>query len=185
MKFIIIGSSTGGPRVLFDICEDLPVLNAVTLIIQHMPPSTTIRLARRLSQLTGNEIIVPEKETTVRPGAIYLAPGDMHMILEHYSSVTIHNSEKVHFVRPSIDVTMTPLKADPRHEIVGVILTGMGMDGAEGLAHLKEIGGTTIVQEPRTCTIRSMPEAALKTEKVDLVLTPAEIKKYMMVFGQS
>jgi two-component system chemotaxis response regulator CheB len=80
---------------------------------------------------------------------------------------------------------MLALKPDLKYELVGVVLTGMGFDGAEGLAHMKDIGGITIVQDPATCTIKSMPEAALKTEKVDFVMIPENIRKYLIDFGQS
>lgn len=184
MKIIIIGSSTGGPRILFDIFADLPKQRAVIIIVQHMPVSTTTRLARRLAQLTPNEIIIPEQGTRISPGNIYIAPGDLHMTLENYDIIHLNDSDKVNFVRPSIDVFMLCLKYELKHELLGIILTGMGIDGAEGLAHIKDIGGTTIVQDPRTCTIKSMPEAALKTEKVDLVLTPEEIRNKVVDFGK-
>ena len=90
----------------------------------------------------------------------------------------------MNFVRPSIDVCMLSLKNENKHEVMGIILTGMGFDGAEGLAHIKDIGGSTVIQDPRTCTIKSMPEAALKSEKVDYVLTPEGIKKIVIEFGK-
>lgn len=183
MKLIIIGSSTGGPRILFDIFADLPMQRAVIIIVQHMPASTTSRLAKRLSQLTVNEVIIPEQGTRIIPGKIYIAPGDFHLILNNYEDFSLTDTEKVNFVRPSIDVFMLALKPGLKHDLLGIVLTGMGFDGAEGLAHIKDIGGTTIVQDPRTCTIKSMPEAALKTEKVDLILSPEEIRKNIFDFG--
>jgi two-component system chemotaxis response regulator CheB len=185
MKLIIIGSSTGGPRVLFDLFDNLPVMRAVIIIVQHMPASTTGRMAKRLSQLTSNEVVIPDNGTRIKPGNIYIAPGDLHLILNNYEVIQLTDTEKVNFVRPSIDVTMLALKPDLKYELVGVVLTGMGFDGAEGLAHMKDIGGITIVQDPATCTIKSMPEAALKTEKVDFVMIPENIRKYLIDFGQS
>lgn len=184
MKIIIIGSSTGGPRILFDIFTDLPRQRAVIIIVQHMPASTTTRLSKRLSQLTENRVIIPEDNTRISPGTIYIAPGDLHLTLVNYETIHLKSSEKVNFVRPSIDVCMLPLEYELKHELLGIILTGMGIDGAEGLSHMKDIGGTTIAQDPKTCTIRSMPEAAIKTEKVDFILKPEEIRTKMIEFGK-
>ena len=184
MKFIIIGSSTGGPRVLFDIFADLPKLRAIIIIVQHMPSSTTTRLFKRLAQLTENKVVIPDTITRVSPGTVYITPGDLHLTLENYETIHLNSSEKVNFVRPSIDVSMLSLKHELKHEVMGIILTGMGLDGTEGLAHIKDIGGTTVVQDPRTCTIKSMPESALKTEKVDFILSPEEIKKIIAEFGK-
>ena len=161
MKFIIIGSSTGGPRILFDLFADLPELSAAIILIQHMPISTANRLAKRLSQLTANTIYIAEEEQQISVGSVFIAPGDQHLILDNYERVHLTNDEKVNFVRPSVDVTMLGLKRDLRHQILGIILSGMGSDGADGLAHIKKIGGMTAVQDPASCTIRSMPEAAI------------------------
>jgi two-component system, chemotaxis family, protein-glutamate methylesterase/glutaminase len=185
MKFILIGSSTGGPRILFDIFTDLPQIPAVILIVQHMPVSTATRLAKRLTQLTHNPVVIAENKQIISPGTILIAPGDQHLTMKNYEVILLNDEDKVNFVRPSIDVTMLSLKKDIRHQILGIILSGMGSDGAEGLAHLKDIGGITIVQDPHSCTIRSMPESALKTEKVDLTLTPEEIRKKMIEFATS
>lgn len=184
MKIICIGSSTGGPRILFDLFDDLPVLQSAIIIIQHMPVSTTVRLARRLSQLTDNKIIIPDDKSQIKPGYIYIAPGDQHLTLENYNLVRLNSSEKVNFVRPSIDVTLFSLNSDYKHAVLGIILTGMGCDGAEGLAHIKDIGGITVAQDPHTCTIRSMPEAAIKTEKVDYILKPEKIKEIIKKFSE-
>ena len=185
MKIIIIGSSTGGPRILFDIFSDLPKIPAAILVVQHMPVSTTVRLAKRIGQLTANEVIIPQDQTRISKGTIYIAPGDYHLTLENYDLIHLNKSEKVNFVRPSIDVTMISLNSDIRHQVLGIILSGMGSDGAEGLAHLKNIGATTAVQDPFTCTIRSMPDSALKTEGVDFTYTPPQLKKLIMSFSES
>ena len=185
MKFIIIGSSTGGPRILFNIFTDLPKLHAAIIIIQHMPASTTGRLAKRLNQLTANEVVIPEDQTRISQGTVYVAQGDLHLTIENNDILHVKNSEKVNFVRPSIDVSMFSFQQDIRHSILGIILSGMGIDGAEGLAHLKDIGGVTAVQEPSTCTIRSMPEAALKTDKVDYIYTPEQLKDLIQKFSES
>jgi two-component system, chemotaxis family, protein-glutamate methylesterase/glutaminase len=185
MKLIIIGSSTGGPRILFDIFSGLQKLNAAIIIVQHMPVSTTGRLAKRLGQLTSNTVIIPEDGEWIFQGIVFVARGDLHLTLEKNEIIHINKTEKVNFVRPSIDVSMLSIQHDVRDSILGIILSGMGSDGAEGLAHLKDIGAVTAVQDPFTCTIRSMPEAALKTEKVDYVFTPEQLKGLILKFSES
>jgi len=185
MKFIIIGSSTGGPKILFDLFENLQRLSASIILIQHMPVSTANRLAKRLGQLTANTIYIAEDHQQITSGTVFIAPGDQHLVLKNYDRIHLTSDEKVNFVRPSIDVTMLALKQDERHQILGIILSGMGSDGAQGLAHIKKIGGMTAVQDPVTCTIRSMPEAAIKKEIVDVTLPPEGLKKLMIDFSNS
>lgn len=185
MKFIIIGSSTGGPRILFEIFTDLPTVKAAIIIIQHMPVTTTPRLARRISQLTQNTVQIPDDRSPVKIGTVYIAPGDRHLIVKDYEYLALTMGEKVNFVRPAIDVTMNSLKIDHRHSTLGIILSGMGSDGTQGIVHIKDIGGVTAVQDPNTCTIRSMPESALKTEKIDYTLSPAEIRDLIIRFAGS
>lgn len=180
MKIIIIGSSTGGPRIIFDIFSNLPRIPAAIIIVQHMPLTTTHRLSKRLTQLCMGEIVVPEGGEILKSGSIYIAPGDSHLILRNNEEVRLSQDEKVNFVRPSVDVTMFSVKADPKLQVTGIILSGMGSDGAEGMAYLKSLKGTTIVQDPDTCTISSMPMAAMRLTDIDKVLTPAEIRSYLL-----
>ena len=180
MKIIIIGSSTGGPRTLFEIFTNIPKINASIIIVQHMPFSTTIRLAKRLSQHCDLRVIVPESGNLLEPCNLYIAPGDFHLSVLNNERLLLDSSEKINFVRPSIDVTMLSLKAKPDDHLTGIILSGMGCDGAEGMAYIKRIGGQTIVQNPDTCVIKSMPEAAIKTGRVDRILTPEEIHNFLI-----
>jgi two-component system chemotaxis response regulator CheB len=179
MKILIIGSSTGGPRILFDIFSDIPKLPLSIIIVQHMPQSTTPRLAKRLSQICKLEVAIPESGTKINPGCLYVAPGDYHLILVNNERILLDSSEKVNYVRPSIDVTLFSLKENHDIQLFGIILSGMGNDGAEGMAYLKGIGGHTIVQDPGSCIIKSMPEAALNTGKIDVVLTPGQIHEFI------
>lgn len=180
MKIVVIGSSTGGPRILFDIFSNMPGLPVALIIIQHMPLTTTSRFSKRMSQLCTFETIVPKGGEVIKPGCLYIAPGDSHLVLRNNEEILLDSSEKVHFVRPSVDVTFFSLKQDMKHQFIGIILSGMGTDGAEGIAYLKSIGGTAIIQDPESCTIKSMPESALRVAKIDLILTPAEIRNYLL-----
>ncbi len=180
MNILIIGSSTGGPRVIFDIFDGIPLLPLSIIIVQHMPESTTPRFARRLSQLCMMNIIIPKDGEAIKQGSIYIAPGDYHLVLAQNEIIHIDRSEKVNFVRPSIDVTMLSLTPDEKHSYYGIILSGMGCDGAHGLLHMKKIGAKVFVQDPETCTIKSMPESALKVTGVDQILSPPEIHNLLL-----
>lgn len=180
MNILIIGSSTGGPRIIFDIFNDIPAVPLAIIIVQHMPESTTSRFARRLSQLTAMNVIVPKGGEVIEHGSLYVTPGDYHLFLKNNEIIMLDKSEKVNFVRPSVDVTMLSLRSDPRHRYYGIILSGMGCDGAQGLAYMKKIGAHVCIQDPDTCTIRSMPEAAFRATDVNQVLSPEAIHNFIL-----
>lgn len=183
MKIIIIGSSTGGPRILFDLFANLVCPNAAVLIVQHLPASTSPRMVKRLGQLSRMTVTLAEHGDEIKAGFLYVAPGDYHLLLGKNRRITLSDGEKVNFVRPSIDLTMQSLVQDGKDQFLGVILTGMGIDGAEGIASMKRIGAKTIVQDPNTATIRSMPEAAIRTGKIDDILSVPDIRARIFTFG--
>jgi len=180
MNILIIGSSTGGPRVIFDIFTGIPAVPMAIVIVQHMPESTTSRFARRLAQLSSMDVIVPKGGEVLKHGSLYITPGDNHLIFKNNDTMVLERSEKVNFVRPSVDVTMLSLTPDPRHSYYGIILSGMGSDGAQGLSYMKKIGAQVFIQDPDTCTIKSMPEAAFRLTDVDRVLSPEEIHNFII-----
>ena len=180
MNILIIGSSTGGPRVIFDIFTGIPAVPMAIVIVQHMPESTTSRFARRLAQLSSMDVIVPKGGEVLKHGSLYITPGDNHLIFKNNDTMALEKSEKVNFVRPSVDVTMLSLSPDPRHSYYGIILSGMGSDGAQGLSYMKKIGAQVFIQDPDTCTIKSMPEAAFRLTDVDRVLSPEEIHNFII-----
>ena len=180
MNILIIGSSTGGTRVIFDIFTGIPAVPMAIVIVQHMPESTTSRFARRLAQLSSMDVIVPKGGEVLKHGSLYITPGDNHLIFKNNDTMVLEKSEKVNFVRPSVDVTMLSLSPDPRHSYYGIILSGMGSDGAQGLSYMKKIGAQVFIQDPDTCTIKSMPEAAFRLTDVDRVLSPEEIHNFII-----
>jgi len=114
-------------------------------------------------------------------GRIYLAPGGYHLTLEGNSRIILTEGPRVNFVQPSVDVAMQSLlKPLRRKRIIGVILTGMGKDGAEGVRHIKEIGGVNIAQDQESSAIYGMPKAALETGSVDFVFPPDKISQKLV-----
>ncbi|NLV25705.1 MAG: chemotaxis protein CheB [Methanomicrobiales archaeon] len=165
---------------MFDIFSGIPALPVTIIIVQHMPFSTTPRFAKRLSQLCRMNVIIPSDEELIKPESLYIAPGDNHLIIKDNQKILLTSTEKVNFVRPSIDVTMLSLRQDSRYQYTGIILSGMGCDGAEGLAFMKNLGAKTIVQDPETCIIRSMPESAIRLSNIDKILHPLEIRSFLL-----
>lgn len=173
---VMIGASTGGVRTLERILMDLPPLQASIVLIQHIPSYINDSLQQIFSRNTRMEVKVAQNGELLRDRCIYIAPGDMHLHLVANRKIELFMDEKVHFVRPSIDVAMKSLERRHGDRIIGVILTGMGVDGAEGIAHIKSIGGITIAQDEPSSVVYGMPKAAFETGCVDWVLSPEAIR---------
>ncbi|NMB25966.1 MAG: chemotaxis response regulator protein-glutamate methylesterase [Firmicutes bacterium] len=168
---IVIGSSTGGPRALEEVIRQLPGdLPAGVLVIQHMPAGFTRSMAERLDQIADVRVKEAEDGDRVSGGVVYIAPGDYHMTVSPEQVIRLEQTPPVNYVRPSIDVTMLTLPPIYSGKLIGVILTGMGKDGAEGMAKIKEAGGVTIVQDEYTSTIYSMPKAVVESGNADFIL---------------
>jgi len=169
---VMIGASTGGVRTLERLLTGLPLLPASIVLIQHIPSYINDSLQQVFSRSTAMEVKVAQDGEALRDGCIYIAPGDVHLRLIANRRIQLFDGEKVHFVRPAIDVAMKSLEKRRGDYIIGVVLTGMGVDGAEGLAHIKAIVGLTIAQDEASCVVYGMPKAAFETGCVDLVLSP-------------
>ena len=126
------------------------------------------------------EVKIAEHGETLRDGVVYIAPSELHLQLKRNKRIHLFSGEKVNFVCPAIDVTMNSLIPLENNHLIGVILTGMGHDGAQGLVHVKDIGGVTIAQDEQSCIIYGMPKAAYETGCVDLVLTPEQIRQRLI-----
>lgn len=171
---IIIGISTGGPKVLKTLFKGAPKLNASILLIQHMPEWINETARNSLAATTDMEVLSAEDGATLKPATIYVAPSGLHMELVNNKRIRLFEAPPVKFVCPSIDVAMLSLEKSKKKK-AAVILTGMGKDGADGLKHIKEIGGVTFAQDEASSTIYGMPKAAADTGCVDFVGAPSEI----------
>jgi len=169
---IVIGASTGGPQTLRKVVDRLPVLDACIIIVQHMPIHVNNSIRRSLSQLTDMEVYIGEDGMRLKNGTIVIAPSEVHLELDQNRTVKLIEGEKVNYVCPSVDVTMKSIQKSSEVNFIGVILTGMGSDGAEGISHVKQLGGMTIAQDEPTSVIYGMPRAAAETGNVDFILSP-------------
>lgn len=177
-KVVVIGTSTGGPRALHAIISRLPpTLNAAVLVVQHMPPGFTKSLADRLNCMSMLRVREAKEGDPVVPGAILIAPGDYHMTVKREKKsgrtievIALNKGEKVQSVRPSVDVLLNSVIDIYGRNTLGVILTGMGSDGSDGIRKLKKAGGKVIAEDESTCVVYGMPRTIVEQKLADYVL---------------
>lgn len=175
---VMIGVSTGGPIALKRLFATLPPLDAAFVIVLHIPPGMDYKIASGLDAVASMPVALATDGEYLRSGHIYLAPGGFHLKLEGNSRIILEEGARVNYVQPSVDVAMQSLlKPLQRGRVIGIILTGMGKDGAAGIRHVKEIGGVTMAQDQASSAIYGMPKAAMETGAVDFILPPIKIGK--------
>ncbi len=182
-KIVVIGQSTGGPNTIMDILPAFPEdFGAPVIIIQHMPASFTPSFAQRLDKYCAFPFKEAARADVILPGHGYLAPGDMHMALAprglgRSGALTRLSPEPVSTLhRPSVDVTMmSALELYGGKNVIGVLLTGMGSDGASAMAAIREAGGHTIAESEETCIVFGMPREAIARGGAEFVLPSYEI----------
>lgn len=174
-KIITIGASTGGPPAIEDILLQLPANVPPILIVQHMPVGFTKLFAQRLNSLTNFTVKEAEEGDAIVPGQALIAPGGHHMIVTKEGKIHLDDGPPLHSVKPAVDPMMETAAEVYKAETIGIILTGMGRDGALGMKRIKKFGGTTIAQDESTCTVFGMPKAAIEEGCVDKVLPLSRI----------
>jgi two-component system chemotaxis response regulator CheB len=168
-KIIGIGSSTGGVEALINILSSFPENCPPTLISQHMPVQFTKSFAERLNKLCLPHVAEAQDGAALLPGHVYLAPGDTHLTMTRGQPARcrLNHSERVNGHRPSADVMFKSIAQAAGSRAVGVILTGMGRDGAEGLLALREAGAATLGQDEMTSVVYGMPKVAFEIGAVE------------------
>jgi two-component system chemotaxis response regulator CheB len=171
-KIIAIGASTGGTEALKEVLMALPVNTPGIVIVQHMPANFTRSFAERLDGLCVLKVKEAEDGDTIAPGQVLLAPGNLHMVMRRSGAryyVNVKEGPLVCHQRPAVDVLFNSVAAFAGANAVGVILTGMGKDGAQGIFKMKEAGAKTIAQDEKSCVVFGMPKEAIATGGVDRV----------------
>jgi two-component system chemotaxis response regulator CheB len=170
LKLVALACSTGGPAAL---AELLPALQlgdqAALLVVQHMARGYTRALADQLSESTKYPVREAEAGIELRAGAAWVAPGDKHLLIDARNRLALSEAPLVNGVRPAADVTLASVAEKFGARSLGVILTGMGKDGARGLAQIKAAGGVTLAQDRSSSTVYGMPKAAVELGVVDTV----------------
>lgn len=177
---VIMGASTGGPSTIEGVLSALPRdADLRILIVQHMPADFTGSFARRLDSRSDYRVTEAEDGDSISAGEALLAPGDYHMAVARYDAgeveVELNQDPPMHGVRPAIDVTMTTAARVVDDQLVGVVLTGMGKDGADGVRAIKGAGGRVIAQDEETSAVFGIPGRAIDTGCVDRVLPDSDI----------
>ncbi len=172
-RVVAIGASTGGTEALRVFLEALPADSPGMVIVQHMPEKFTAAFARRLDSLCAVTVKEAEDDDSVVRGHVLIAPGNRHMLLKRSGAryyVEVRDGPLVSRHRPSVDVLFRSVARYAGKNAVGVIMTGMGDDGARGMVEMKQAGAQTIAQDEETCVVYGMPCEAVKHGGVEKVL---------------
>jgi two-component system chemotaxis response regulator CheB len=174
IDIVAIGSSTGGPVALSTVLSALPAsLRVPVVVTQHMPPVFTRLLAQRLDAAMPIRVREAVDGDLLEPGLVLIAPGDFHLTLRRMANgvqVSLNQDAPVNYCRPAVDVMFESVAAAYRGDVLGVILTGMGHDGRDGCATLKERGAQIIAQDEATSVVWGMPGAVAQAGLADAVL---------------
>lgn len=177
---VVIGSSTGGPQALRDVCKDLAQDGSAPIVVaQHMPKLFTAILAEHLSK-TGIQAKEAEEGEIFWPGKVYLAPGDFHLTVTKAKGMFVGQLDQgppINYCRPAVDPLFESAARVAGQSLIGVVLTGMGSDGREGARAIKTAGGAIIAQDEATSVVWGMPGAVSQAGLADLVLPLNEIGK--------
>ncbi len=171
-RVIAVGASTGGTEAIRQFLEMLPRECPPVVITQHMPAGFTRSFAERLNKLCALTVKEAEHNELLQKGYAYIAPGDFHMLIVDKgkgSQIILQQSEPVNRHRPSVDVLFDSVAQCVGRKCIGVLLTGMGMDGAKGLLNLRKQGAITYAQNESSCVVFGMPRAAIEMGAVDEV----------------
>lgn len=172
-KVIAIGASTGGTEAIKAVLTKLPADLPGVVIVQHMPANFTAAFADRLNGMCQLTVREAKNNDPVVPGTALVAPGNYHMILRRSGAqyyVEVKTGPMVHHQRPAVDILFKSTARYAGANAVGVILTGMGSDGAEGLLEMKNAGAKTIAQDEKSCVVFGMPKEAIKAGAADRVM---------------
>lgn len=180
-KAVVIGVSTGGVAALKLLLGALPADFALpVLVVTHITPDADDGLAVLLDTLCAIRVKEADEQEPIRPGTVYLAPANYHLLLERGGALALSIDPPVNFARPAVDVLFESAAEVYGPALIGIILTGAGSDGAKGLKRIKEQGGTAIVQDPDDAEMDSMPRAALQLLEADHVTSLREIPGLLM-----
>ncbi|KFF49817.1 chemotaxis protein [Gammaproteobacteria bacterium MFB021] len=182
-KLIIIGASTGGTEAIRQVLEPLPANSPAILVTQHMPSGFTRSFAERLDRLCRVTVKEAEQGERVLPGHVYIAPGDWHMRLARSGAnyvIALDDTAPVNRHRPSVDVLFDSAASCAGRNALGVILTGMGKDGAAGLLKMRQAGSHTVAQDEASCVVFGMPKEAIALGGAEEIVSLPDIARHLV-----
>ena len=180
-KAIMIGGSAGSFQVITKILNAIPKNYPLPLLLcLHRLKHVRSGFVEALSLKAGINIVEPVDKQQIKPGNAYLAPANYHMYIELANRIALSTEDAVNHSRPSIDLSFITAASAYREKLVGIILSGANRDGAYGLKKVKDNGGLTIVQDPKTCEVKTMTEASMELTKVDHVFNVDQIINFIL-----
>ncbi len=180
---IAVGASTGGTEALSVFLQALPADTHGIVVVQHMPELFTKSFANRLNELCKIAVKEAEDGDTVFPGRCLIAPGNKHMLLKRSGAryyVEVRDGSLVNRHRPSVDVLFRSTAQYAGSNAIGIIMTGMGDDGAKGLLEMKDAGAKTIAQDEKSCVVFGMPKEAIKLDAADHIMALDKIAPFII-----
>lgn len=173
---VALAASAGGLRALSEVLAALPAdFPASIVVVQHLDPRHRSLMADILSRRTALQVKQAEEGNRLSPGVAYIAPPNRHLLVNSDSTLSLSQSELVHFVRPSADLLFESVAASYKDRSIAVVLSGTGSDGSMGVQAIKKMGGTVIVQDEKTSEFFGMPGAAIQSGSADFILPLDEI----------
>ena len=182
-RIVAIGSSTGGTEALNQLLQVLPANSPPILVAQHIPPTFSASLAKRLHESSAMTVVEATDGLEVLPVHCYIAPGNFHLEIRRQGATfkcRVHQADKVNRHRPSVDVLFDAMVQEVGRLATGVILTGMGADGARGLLRMREAGCHTVGQNEASCVVYGMPRAAMELGGVEVELPLSRIAQKIL-----
>ncbi len=182
-KVIAMGASTGGTEALKSVLMEMPANSPGIVIVQHMPPRFTTAFANRLNGLCRIEVREAKDGDAVLPGIALIAPGNYHMLLKRVGGtyyVEVRTGPLVFHQRPSVDVLFLSVARHAGSNALGVIMTGMGRDGASGLLEMKKAGAYTVAQDEASCVVFGMPKEAILMGGAESIVSLSDIPRNLI-----
>jgi two-component system chemotaxis response regulator CheB len=180
---VAIGASTGGVEALTEVITALPAASPAVVVTQHMPASFTSTFARRLNGISAVNVAEAADGTRILPGHVYLAPGDRHLRITRSGAnymCKVGGQERVTGHCPSVDVLFHSVSEAAGKNAIGIILTGMGKDGARGLLAMRSAGAKTLGQDEATSVVYGMPKVAFELGAIDLQIPLGSISRKIL-----
>lgn len=177
-RMLVIGSSTGGPEALFTFLTQLGRVDVPVVVVQHMPPVFTTQFAARLDRHCPFSVVEAKDGTVLAPGSVAIAPGDHHLVVERAGRdlvARLNQDPPENYCRPAVDVMFRSAARAAQGPVLGLVLTGMGQDGAKGAQHLVDGGGSVIAQDRATSVVWGMPGAVAQAGLVEQLLPLSQI----------
>lgn len=185
---VAMAASAGGLTALTQVLSSLPrEFTAAIAVVQHLDPRHRSLMADILSRRTVLNVKQAKEGDRLAPGTVYIAPPNRHLLVNGDGTLSLSQSELVHFLRPSADLLFESVAASYKNRAIALVLSGTGTDGAMGVEAIKKMGGTVIVQDNKTAEFAGMPTAAINTGNVDFILPLDEISAALvtLVMGNS